>query len=70
MEQIKLDRINELYIKSKTPEGLSEDQKKEQAALRNEYRRSIVANLTAQLEHTVILEPDGSKINVKDMKKD
>ena len=70
MEQIKLDRINELYIKSKTPEGLSEDEKKEQAALRNEYRRSIVANLTTQLEHTVILEPDGSKINVKDMKKD
>lgn len=70
MEQKKLDRISELFRKSKTPEGLTPEEKEEQTALRNEYRRSVVANLAAQLDNTVIVEPDGTKIPVKDRKKD
>lgn len=69
MEQKKLNRISELYRKSKTPGGLSEEEKAEQTALRNEYRRSVTADLEAQLENTVILRPDGKKVRVKDMKK-
>ena len=38
-------------------------------ALRNEYRRSVIANLTGQLEATTIIEPDGSRIKVSDMKR-
>ncbi len=48
MEQKKIDRINELAKKSKTV-GLSDEEKAEQTALRNEYRKSVIGNLTAQL---------------------
>lgn len=44
----KIVRINELYHKSKST-GLTEDEKKEQADLRVEYRKSIVSNMTQQL---------------------
>ena len=37
MEQKKIDRINELSRKSRTPEGLTEAEKAEQKALREEY---------------------------------
>ena len=48
---------------------LPEEEKSEREALRMEYRRSIVANFSDTLEHTTIVEPDGSKIKVKDMKR-
>lgn len=61
MEMEKLiARINELARKSKT-QGLSEDEAKEQAALRQEYLAVFRANLTAQLDNTYIVRPDGSK---------
>lgn len=63
MEQKKLDRINFLAKKSRES-GLSSEEKKEQEELRMEYRRSIVGNLTAQLENTYIVEPDGTKRKV------
>lgn len=68
MTKEKMDRINELARKSKTV-GLTEKEKEEQIALRNEYRQSVVGNLKAQLENTYIVNPDGSKIAVKDRKK-
>ena len=37
MEQWKIDRINELGRKSKTPEGLTEAEKQEQQQLRESY---------------------------------
>lgn len=37
MEQSKIDRINELARKSKTAEGLTEEEKAEQFRLRREY---------------------------------
>lgn len=61
MIQEKIDRINALARKSRTPEGLTDDEKAEQTALRNEYRASVVGNLTEQLDNVVIVEPDGSK---------
>jgi uncharacterized protein YnzC (UPF0291/DUF896 family) len=58
MTQEKINRINELARKSKS-EGLTPQEKEEQTALRNEYRRSVTGNLAAQLEHTYIITPDG-----------
>lgn len=67
MEQAKIDRINELARKSKTDGGLTPEEKAEQAALRREYLAAIRANLTAQLDSTVIQYPDGTrkKLNKK-----
>lgn len=63
MNQQKIDRINELARKSKTV-GLTDVEKAEQTALRNEYRQSVVGNLAAQLDNTYIMTPDGKKRKV------
>ncbi|MGI5929490.1 DUF896 domain-containing protein [Pseudoflavonifractor sp.] len=61
MEQEKIDRINELARKAKAPEGLTPEEIAERDALRKEYVASVRANLTAQLDNTYIVEPDGTK---------
>ena len=58
MTKEKIDRINELARKSRTPEGLTEEEKAEQAALRQEYRDSVKANLIGQLENIEIVDSD------------
>ncbi len=63
MEQKKIDRINELARKSKSV-GLSEEEKKEQTQLRNEYRETFRRSLSAQLDNTYIMTPDGQKRKV------
>ena len=60
MEQKKLDRINELARKSKVEE-LTEEEKLEQKALREEYIRDFRASMRGILNHTTIVSPDGSK---------
>ena len=57
----KVVRINELARKSRTPEGLTGAEKAEQAALRREYVDAVKRSLQGQLDHTVILHPDGTK---------
>ena len=64
MKQEKIDRINELARKKKT-EGLTPEELQEQAALRAEYIAGFRASLTAQLENTVVVEPDGTKHKVE-----
>ncbi len=59
----KIKRINELYRKSQA-EGLTEAEKKEQAALRSEYVASVRANLRGQLDKIDIREADGSITNL------
>lgn len=61
MEQKKIDRINQLSRKSRTPEGLTEAEKAEQAVLRREYVQSVVGNLEEQLDRTYFVEKDGSQ---------
>lgn len=61
MEQVKIDRINELARKARTPEGLTPEEITERDALRQEYLAAIRANLTAQLDSTVIQYPDGTR---------
>ena len=59
MEQKKLDRINELARKSKVEE-LTEEEKLEQKALREEYIREFRASMRGILNNTTIVSPDGS----------
>ena len=61
MEQAKIDRINQLARKSRTPEGLSEQEKTEQAALRREYIDAFKSSLRVQLDHTQVIGPDGGR---------
>ncbi len=64
MEQAKIDRINFLARKSKA-EGLSEQEKQEQAQLRAEYIALVKRDLTNQLDNTYIVRPDGTKTKIK-----
>lgn len=59
----RIARINALYHKSQK-EGLTEEEKQEQARLRKEYVASIRANLKGQLDNITIVNPDGSKENL------
>lgn len=68
MEQSKIDRISALARKSRTQEGLTPEEKAEQEALRREYLAAIRANLTAQLDGTVIQYPDGTRKRLKKKK--
>ena len=63
MNQEKIDRINELYRKSKA-EGLTEEETKEQALLRQEYIANVRANLRGQLNNIDIQNEDGSITNL------
>ena len=56
----KIKRINELYHKSKA-EGLTEEEKAEQAALRAEYVANVRANLRGNLNSITIQYEDGSQ---------
>ena len=53
--------------KKKKEVGLTEDEAREQAALREEYLRDFRASFGKVLENTVIQYPDGTK---KSLKKD
>ena len=59
MDTQKIDRINELYHKSKSV-GLTEEEKKEQAVLRQEYLAAIRGSLRNNLNNISIVEKDGS----------
>ena len=61
-------RINELYHKSKN-EGLTPEEKDEQARLRGEYIAAVRKNLRANLENMSIQNPDGTIEPVKDRRK-
>ena len=63
MEQKKIDRINELYKKSKA-EGLTLEEAKEQKILRKEYMELIRVNLRSQLNNIDMEQKDGSIVNL------
>ncbi|MBP5272662.1 MAG: DUF896 domain-containing protein [Clostridia bacterium] len=64
MTNDKIERINELYRKSQTEEGLTDEERKEQQQLRAEYIHSVKRNLSLQLESTVIMDEKGNKKKV------
>lgn len=61
MEKEKIERINALAAKAQSPDGLTEEEKAEQKALREEYLAEYRRALRGQLENTVIERPDGRK---------
>ena len=63
MDNIMIDRINTLAHKAKSV-GLTEEEKKEQAALRKEYIANIRMNLKTQLDSIDIKESDGTITNL------
>jgi uncharacterized protein YnzC (UPF0291/DUF896 family) len=63
MDEQKINRINELYRRSKA-EGLTEEEKKEQKLLRAEYIAAIRGNLKSQLDQIDIKEKDGRIVNL------
>lgn len=64
MTEEKIARINELYHKSKS-EGLTPDEKIEQAKLRQEYIQAIRADLQSTLDNVSVLNPDGTVTELK-----
>ncbi|MFR9217139.1 MAG: DUF896 domain-containing protein [Ruthenibacterium sp.] len=64
MTNEKIARINELARKSRA-QGLTEQEKAEQAALRREYIDAMKRSLKAQLDSTVLVEPDGTRCPLK-----
>lgn len=67
MDAKKIERINALARKSKT-DGLNEEEKLEQAQLRQEYLAEFRASFTGILDNTVIQYPDGSKKSLPSLK--
>ena len=59
----RIKRLNALYHKSQE-EGLTEEEKAEQARLRKEYVASVRANLRGQLDNITIINQDGTKENL------
>ncbi len=62
--QAQIDRINALARKSRA-QGLTEAERREQMELRRQYVAAVRENLTAQLDHTVIQHPDGTRRPLK-----
>ena len=65
MDQKQIDRINELARKAKSPEGLTEWEEAERAALRRQYVDSVLGSLKGQLDNTYIVDGKGTKRKLK-----
>lgn len=63
MKQQQIDRINELYRKSKA-EGLTESEKQEQAILRKQFVADVKNNLVTQLNNIDMKNEDGTVENL------
>lgn len=68
MTEERIKRINELYHKSKA-DGLTEEEKAEQQALRQEYLAAIRNDMKATLDNVSIKNPDGSITPLKMVRK-
>ena len=64
MTKEKIARLNALAQKSRS-QGLTEQEKAVQAALRREYIDAMKRSLKAQLDSTVLVEPDGTRRPLK-----
>ena len=65
MTDEKIARINALAKKSRAPEGLTDEEKAEQASLRQQYVAAMKASLKSQLDHTVVVDRNGNKTALK-----
>ena len=66
----KIARINALAQKAKA-EGLTDEEREEQARLRRDYIDSVKANLKSQLDSLYVLdEKNGKKTNIIDFERE
>lgn len=65
MQQEKIDRINFLAKKSKTPEGLTDEEKQEQMRLRSEYIGEWREGVIQTLENTYFVDEKGNETKLK-----
>lgn len=63
MPELNISRINELYHKSKA-EGLTEEEKKEQQLLRQQYVATIRGSIRSQLNKIDMEMEDGTIVNL------
>ena len=61
MLEEKIKRINELAQKSKTPEGLTEEERAEQKQLRQEYIAEWRQGVVQVLDNTYVMDEKGVK---------
>ena len=66
MTQEQIQRINELARKAKT-EGLTEEEKAEQALLRREYIDGFKNSMRQTLDNTYVVSDDGEKRKLTDI---
>ena len=69
MEQKKIDRINELAKLAKERE-LTDEEKVERAALRQEYVNSVLGDLRNQLNNTYVMYEKGNKTKLTQWSED
>lgn len=63
MPDLNISRINELYHKSKV-EGLTDEEKKEQQILRQQYVAAIRGSIQSQLNNIDMEMEDGTIVNL------
>ena len=61
MNSEQIARINELARKSRTPEGLTDEEKAEQASLRQQYVEAMKRSLRSQLDSIVVVDESGNR---------
>ena len=64
MTDEKIARVNALAKKAKA-EGLTDEEKREQQTLREEYVADFRRSLKVQLDNTVVINPDGTSYKLK-----
>ncbi len=69
MDQKKIDRINELARKSRT-QALTQQEKEEQARLRQEFIESYRRSLQAQLDSIVLVDEEGNRTPLRRKQED
>ena len=65
----KIARINALAHKAKS-EGLTDEEREEQARLRRDYIESVKANLKSQLDSMYVLDESGKKSKIIDLERE
>lgn len=68
MLQEKINRINQLARKSKTPQGLTEEEKAEQQQLRKEYIAEWRLGVIQTLDNTYVMDEKGNKHKLEQKK--
>lgn len=65
MDSLNINRINELARKQRTV-GLTDEEKAEQAKLRENYIKAIRADIQSSLDNVTMVNKDGSTSSLKE----